>query len=31
MYEELAKIIVENNEKYVKLNEHVYLINKNPA
>ena len=26
MYEELAKIIAENNDKYVKLNEHVYSI-----
>ena len=26
MYEELAKIIAENNEKYAKLNEHVYSI-----
>ena len=31
MYEELVKIIAENNEKYAKLNEHVYSINKNPA
>ena len=26
MYEELAKIIAENKEKYAKLNEHVYSI-----
>ena len=26
VYEELAKIIAENNEKYTKLNEHVYSI-----